>query len=965
MFGSSKIGIADDDEFSSGLSSLVAALKAPPSKRNSLAGEESMKADAALKELADVMELVRTIEKRDIMEIKSFSSPPKIVAAVFACMLLLFQNGNGDHGWKAVKKILGDPQFTSKLLSTNAERISTNTLRVAETLSEGLDPHAAVKVSRLTFVVCRWCLAVIAVAAALETEASGMAAAKAREEVRQEVARRQALGGGDDGAAGLELYTKTASLREMLLGRQEDGSGGGGSGGVGPDVRLLKASWLAKQGYAKRQELPHRQELEATEPEAFVGEDEVVRLLEETAAVPTASGASGGSMAFPPLLVLSYCWRTPAHPDPSGDLLAILAPVLEWYLSERASLWDGRDAVHGARDHECGVFVDFWSLHQGHRTPPQQEAFARALGRMDEWYGHAATVTLLMTKAPAAWGKLAPGRSYGERGWCTFERAVSSLAKPPAHCLDCGAFAKEAFGGDFASKSREALAAQAEAAPRPQPQKQPQQKGGNDTSTTGADTGGNKGNGNSGDGAGDGDGAVVAGGSASRGDTLTALATGSRPPPYAPGTPFAARLEACSFTCEDDRQVVQGLYDRVAQRALKGTRRFDFSGAGSGGSDGGRWSEGDFARLGVTLKSHATSARSLAMLYMAMGPSSAAAFCHGLIAGSNADSVIAAATPCDGGGSAAAPSGENDEQGAASAAQGRGAEASAVSACLPKLEDWDLWGNTLGGAGAACVVKALRVAGGDGGGGDGAMKGAELPVSPSVPRASIAPHLKSLSLGANSLGDDGVREFCGALVSHLVTLPDKGAPAAPTPPTPTPATPPSTILAPTYTLRLAALNLSCNGLGPFGYGCLGATLASGALPCLEQLFLGGNERAGGKGAAALLLPLCPPPLPPPSDGAQNEQPSYSHLRFSPPPLKHLSLKANGLGDPGFSVVAAVLANPKALPALATLSLGSNGCSDEGRRTVTAAHVEGGRASTLAFSGMHRLFPAASEGSKWV
>jgi hypothetical protein len=52
----------------------------------------------------------------------------------------------------------------------------------------------------------------------------------------------------------------------------------------------------------------------------------------------------------------------------------------------------------------------------------------RALDAMGSWYAHRYTTTFSMSVLPA--GVLLAGVTpYGERGWCTFEKAVSQLIK--------------------------------------------------------------------------------------------------------------------------------------------------------------------------------------------------------------------------------------------------------------------------------------------------------------------------------------------------------------------------------------------------------------------------------------------------------------------------------------------------------------------------------------------------------
>merc|ERR1719346_621145 len=80
----------------------------------------------------------------------------------------------------------------------------------------------------------------------------------------------------------------------------------------------------------------------------------------------------------------------------------------------------------------CAVFVDWTALPQKpggrERTSEEHAAFKEALGCMQVWYAHMLTTSVLLT-APIA-GASASCLPYGERGWPSFERLVSMIAKP-------------------------------------------------------------------------------------------------------------------------------------------------------------------------------------------------------------------------------------------------------------------------------------------------------------------------------------------------------------------------------------------------------------------------------------------------------------------------------------------------------------------------------------------------------
>jgi len=222
----------------------------------------------------------------------------------------------------------------------------------------------------------------------------------------QNEARLSLFAAAEKSVLAKERYVNTTSLEEQLRPTTAEGA---------PEAlvpaRLLRGSWLVEQAdkrheLLQRQEpfqhLPHRKQLEKEQPTAFLDPDEVETVLAEVAA---AAKTGTAIMSYPPILVLSYAWKGNEHPDPDGAFLADLAPLLEWYLSERASM-QKRGAVDSR---EIGLFMDFWSLHQRgngvERTKWEDAVFKGALESMDVWYGHAGTVSLLMSRIPAALGR--------------------------------------------------------------------------------------------------------------------------------------------------------------------------------------------------------------------------------------------------------------------------------------------------------------------------------------------------------------------------------------------------------------------------------------------------------------------------------------------------------------------------------------------------------------------------------
>lgn len=224
------------------------------------------------------------------------------------------------------------------------------------------------------------------------------------------------------------------------------------------DIQLIKASHVLTAAanvnplhsrFAKRQDLPdsakpdaHMLQLKFQEMRAF--EERVQRMKGH----PHYHWARM-QMRFPPLVIVSYAWLAQQHPDADArQLREVLAPALEWYMSERAGLiskechdftrcgsTDMRIAAPFTPD-GCDflLFIDYCSLWQKPRTPEQDLAFDRALRGMDLIYAHQQTAVLRLTRLLDGYAC----KPYCERGWPFFETSVSQFIKPGTCNLDLG-----------------------------------------------------------------------------------------------------------------------------------------------------------------------------------------------------------------------------------------------------------------------------------------------------------------------------------------------------------------------------------------------------------------------------------------------------------------------------------------------------------------------------------------------
>jgi hypothetical protein len=189
----------------------------------------------------------------------------------------------------------------------------------------------------------------------------------------------------------------------------------------GSAVRLVDARYLIKLAKKRGGKLHRRQDLPE---EAFLK-------LPELKVMDSGPGQSLR------VVVVSYPWLQPDHPDPRGETLRLLACVLKAYIAQRGGT--------------CGVFLDFCSLMQKgpngeERTPAQAKLFGLALGNLSDWYSHPKTTVLKLTKMPEGYpkgftfvkGTVPNTADYYGRGWCFKESSVANMVKYYEYSLDLG-----------------------------------------------------------------------------------------------------------------------------------------------------------------------------------------------------------------------------------------------------------------------------------------------------------------------------------------------------------------------------------------------------------------------------------------------------------------------------------------------------------------------------------------------
>merc|ERR1712046_227821 len=114
------------------------------------------------------------------------------------------------------------------------------------------------------------------------------------------------------------------------------------------------------------------------------------------------------------VLVLSYCWVSKFHPDPVGEQLQSLLPILEVMVS------------HAKQFHACstiGVLQDFGSFPQWPRSEDEAMRFRNGLKKeLNEWYARSGVPVLMLDIPPTDRPEHTNRRLYSERGWCFAEK---------------------------------------------------------------------------------------------------------------------------------------------------------------------------------------------------------------------------------------------------------------------------------------------------------------------------------------------------------------------------------------------------------------------------------------------------------------------------------------------------------------------------------------------------------------
>jgi hypothetical protein len=84
-------------------------------------------------------DILLSISKKDISELKSLAKPPQAVMKLMVCVNILLSNGDKEEGWGGAKRMMADPSFLLKLQSFKTEDVTVEQLQETQAILDSDD----------------------------------------------------------------------------------------------------------------------------------------------------------------------------------------------------------------------------------------------------------------------------------------------------------------------------------------------------------------------------------------------------------------------------------------------------------------------------------------------------------------------------------------------------------------------------------------------------------------------------------------------------------------------------------------------------------------------------------------------------------------------------------------------------------------------------------------------------------
>eukprot|EP00163_Fabomonas_tropica_P031149 TRINITY_DN730_c1_g1_i7.p1 TRINITY_DN730_c1_g1~~TRINITY_DN730_c1_g1_i7.p1 ORF type:complete len:4213 (+),score=1156.03 TRINITY_DN730_c1_g1_i7:1002-12641(+) len=222
--------VAKEQEVADGVRKVVMAEEAVVSEQTketeALAADAQKDLDAALPALEGAIAALNSLNKGDISEIKSFTSPPPLVMLVMEAVCILCK---AKPDWPTAKSLLTDANFLKNLIQFDKDNIPEPVLKKLNKYlgDPNFNPTSVGRVSNAAKSLCMWCIAIAGYSViAKEVAPKRARLAEASEMLRQSQAQLQEkqdkLAEVENQLAALRATYETALAEKVQLSERLD-----------------------------------------------------------------------------------------------------------------------------------------------------------------------------------------------------------------------------------------------------------------------------------------------------------------------------------------------------------------------------------------------------------------------------------------------------------------------------------------------------------------------------------------------------------------------------------------------------------------------------------------------------------------------------------------------------------------------------------------------------------------------
>ena len=136
-----------------------AVVKSQANETQALADDAKRDLDEALPALDAAVTALNSLNKKDIVEIKSFTTPPELVRTTMEAVCILL---SVKPDWDSAKKLLGETDFMSRLFNYDKDKIAAKTIKQLKAYIDNpqFTPAIVTNTSIAAKSMCMWVIAI-------------------------------------------------------------------------------------------------------------------------------------------------------------------------------------------------------------------------------------------------------------------------------------------------------------------------------------------------------------------------------------------------------------------------------------------------------------------------------------------------------------------------------------------------------------------------------------------------------------------------------------------------------------------------------------------------------------------------------------------------------------------------------------------------------------------------------------